>query len=43
MDTHIKQLFMTYLGFTKEEADGLRELSEAKRMVLSEEKFENAE
>ena len=43
MDTHIKQLFMTYLGFTKEEADGLRELSEAKRMVLLEEKFENAE
>lgn len=43
MDTHIKQLFMTYLGFTKEEAEGLRELSEAKRMVLLEEKFENAE
>lgn len=43
MDTHIKQLLITYFGFTKEEAFGLREMSEAKRMVLLEEKFENAE
>lgn len=43
METHIKQLLVTYLGLTKDEADGLREMSEAKRVVLLEEKFENAE
>lgn len=39
MEKNMKLMLQTYLGFTKEETAGLRELSEAKRTVLFEEKF----
>lgn len=39
MEEEIEQMLQTYLGFTEEEISGLRGMSEAKRIVLIEEKL----
>jgi len=40
MENNIRLILQTYLDFTEEETAAMRELSEAKRTVLFEEKFQ---
>lgn len=42
MEDHVKVLLRTYCGLTPEDAEGLRELSEARRAVLLEERMSSA-
>lgn len=42
MEQNVKALLQTYCGLTKEDVDGLGEMSEARRMVLLEERIEYA-